>query len=66
MWRWYKQVLLWEAADLIGIWLADQRNMGCQVVVLDLGSTEMHPEAEKQRNFKTSEKLSLMGKENHI
>lgn len=44
--------------------------MGWQVVILDLGSFEMqdfeHPEAEKQRNFKISKRLSLMGKEDHI
>lgn len=66
MWRWSKQVLIWEAVDLIGTWLTDWRNTQWQVVVLDLGSTEMHPGAEKQRNFKTSERLSLMSKEDHI
>ena len=45
--------------------------MGWGVAALDLGSIDMlHTlsilETEKQRNFSVSERLSLMGKEDHI
>lgn len=45
--------------------------MGWGVAALDLGSIDMlHTlsilETEKQRNFNVSERLSLMGKEDHI
>ena len=44
--------------------------MGWGVVALDLGAIDMLStfilEAEKQRNFNISERLSLMDKEDHI